>query len=530
MLPCPASVAAVSLPIIQSQKQAPCLDSVLLIEPMNGYYAGFHGLAQTEPLGLEFVAGAVTDMVREVRIHDDRIEPGDWRQLIAASAPDLVGVACQYTADVGIVRALVRDVRAMVGPDVPIIVGGHHIGLRPEDMFIPEVTAIVCGPGEEPFQDVVRAWGTRRSLEDVRSIWYQDSSGRFISNVEPFKISPRFRYNAPAMNERPQPRRDLVARFRDGYYFYYYPRVYSVETARGCRYRCSFCSVWQHHRGEFEVQSPDRTVADLASLPPSYVLFVDDLAFSDIDGTNDMVDEILRLELKHRYWAQIRADNVWPRSVEKRPKHQATFAKLAEAGLDMTLIGLESFDPKELKRVNKGSTAEQNIRAIEILHSLGVRIWGAQIVFPEWDVEDFDRTIEINQQLQIDVPQFTILTPLPGTPDYERALKERALRTLEPGMFDFFHSPFPTKLPLEKFYSEISRMYKETGWWARSPSGEFINRGVAIRSTECMMRDLAEGRTNRAAIQRLGQNFENLQNEQMHLDRLKQLETEPLPA
>jgi hypothetical protein len=45
-----------------------------------------------------------------------------------------------------------------------------------------------------------------------------------------------------------------------------------------------------------------------------------------------------------------------------------------------------------------------------------------------------------------------------------------------------------------------------------------------------MMRDLAEGRTNRAAIQRLGQNFENLQNEQMHLDRLKQLETEPLPA
>jgi pyruvate-formate lyase-activating enzyme len=296
-----------------------------------------------------------------------------------------------------------------------------------------------------------------------------------------------------------------------------------VETARGCRYRCSFCSVWQHHHGEFEVESPDRTIAELASLPRSYVTIIDDLAFSDIEGAETMADEILRRGIQHRYWAQIRADNVWPKPPETRRAHQAVFEKLAAAGLDMVLIGLESFDPKELKRVNKGSTVEQNMRCIEFLHSIGVRIWGAQIVFPEWDVDDFDRAIEINRQLGIDVPQFTILTPLPGTPDYERAMAQGSIRTMEPGQFDFFHSAFPTKLPLPDFYRNISRIYKETGWWANTPDGKLANKDVAIRSTECVMRDLQGKWTTRDDVRRLGKQVETLMDETLHLSRLEQV-------
>ncbi|HUZ75956.1 MAG TPA: radical SAM protein [Chloroflexota bacterium] len=510
------------LPVISKQVgEAPSLDTVLLIVPQNGYYTGFQGLVQTEPLGIEFIAGAVTPLVKDVYIHDDRIAPGSWRDKVRQHPPSLVGIGCQYTADVPAVRKLLQALREEIGPDVPIIIGGHHIGLRPADLFVPEVTAIVRGAGETTFQNIVRAWGRNRSLASVRNIWYQDG-GRFVANVDPIEISPRFQYNAPAMNERPHPRRDLVEEFRDDYFFLFYPKVYSVETARGCRYRCSFCSVWQHHHGEYEVESPNRTVSEIASLPSKYVNFVDDLAFSDIDGANELASELLRLGIDKRYWAQIRADNVWPKDAAKRKKHQKVFERLAEAGLDMVLVGLESFDPKELKRVNKGSSVEQNMRGIEFLRSIGIKIWGAQIVFPEWDVSDFDKTIAMNRQLGIEVPQFTILTPLPGTPDYRRALESGTLLTTEPGMFDFFHSVFKTKLPLPEFYTQIARLYKETGTWAMNADGSVAHQELASRAARSIFRDIKEGRTIPTAVRAFKERFEGLRNEQVHLARLAQ--------
>jgi hypothetical protein len=283
--------------------------------------------------------------------------------------------------------------------------------------------------------------------------------------------------------------------------------------------------VWQHHHGGFEVESVDRTLGELTALPQRYTLFIDDLAFSNVDGAFHIAEELIRRGVKKRYWAQVRADNVAPKDPARGKRHHALFEKLAEAGLDMVLVGLESFDPKELKRVNKGSTVAQNVAAIEILRELGVRVMGAQIVFPSWDVEDFDRTIELNQRLGIEVPLFSILTPLPGTPDYERALKDGQLLTLEPAYYDFYHSVLPTKLPLPEFYRQISRLYRETGGWTTAP-GEgkrsLTNSATATRTTQMLLRDVREGWTDLTAVKAYAKRMEVLRDEEIHLRRLAQ--------
>jgi radical SAM superfamily enzyme YgiQ (UPF0313 family) len=500
----------------------PRLGTVLLVVPENGYYAGFHGLALTEPLGVEFVAGAITDLVDRVVIHDDRVDTGGWRELIRQTPPSLIGVSCQYTADVPTVRALIADIHEATGGDVPIVVGGHHIGLRPSDLFVPEVSAIVRGPGEQPMRDIVRTLAQGKSLKGVREIYYRDSQGHFVSNAGFIPMSPSVKYDSAEMNARPFPRRDLVAQYRSHYHLHYYPGTYSIEMARGCRFRCTFCSVWQHHHGTFEVESAERTIKELAEQPSTYTVIVDDLAFSDVALTNRLIDGIKANGIKKRYWAQIRADNVSPKNPAKRKEHHRMFERLAEAGLDTVLIGLESFDPAELKRVNKGLAPERNVEALRVLRDLDIKVMGAQIVFPDWDVADFDRTIELNQTLGIEVPQFTILTPLPGTPDYQRAVASGKMLTEEPAYFDFYHSVLPTRLPLPEFYTQISRLSRETGWWTTTPgqSGLSANSETAKRGTRMLLRDLREGWTNLSAVQSYAKKMDVLRDPTVHLQRL----------
>ena len=70
------------------------LNNVLLIVPQNGYYTGFQGLVQTEPLGIEYVAGGVSDLAKNVQIHDGRIKPGGWRDKARRNSPDVVCIGC----------------------------------------------------------------------------------------------------------------------------------------------------------------------------------------------------------------------------------------------------------------------------------------------------------------------------------------------------------------------------------------------------------------------------------------------------
>jgi radical SAM superfamily enzyme YgiQ (UPF0313 family) len=328
-------------------------------------------------------------------------------------------------------------------------------------------------------------------------------------------------FDSALMNERPAARRDLVEPFRDGYYFLYYPRAFSVEMARGCRFRCSFCSVWNFHAGEYHVQSAMRTVDELAALPGDarYVNVVDDLAFADLGAAERIARELVRLGIRRRYFAQVRADTVWPKDAAKRKRHHAVFELLAEAGLDMVLIGLESFDQQELKRINKGTLAYQNVEAIRFMRSIGVKIWGAQIVFPHWSEADFDRTIEANLELGIECPQFTVLTPLPGTPDYDRAKREGTLLTEDPGCFDFFHWVVPTRLPPEDIYAQIARLYRETAAFgpglARMQKAEAQMRGASM-----LKDDIRNGLTNRQAIRDFKARFELLCDERKHIAHL----------
>ena len=430
---------------------------ILFVEPHSGYSTGFNDTVRVEALGPEYLAAAVADFA-ECELADLRVPGVRLQDHLSRFAPDLVAIKCGYTTDVPVVADLAASVKRL-DPSLPIVVGGHHISLSPEDLYIPEIDAIVYGEAEEIFPALVHELGGKRRLDRVPYIHYRTTDGSFRTTVPRMEIDNRILFNDASMNNRPDADRTLCDPYRDSYYFLYHQRPYSVETARGCRYRCSFCSVWQFHHGTYKIEGWERTLAEICRVPNgSYINIVDDLAVQVMPHEDyrespawRLANGLIECGNRRRFWMQCRADNI--------VRNKELYTRWAEAGLDMVLIGLESDDPSELKRVNKGSRVNVNEEAIEFLHSIDVKVWGAQIIFPDWTHERFDHLIEYNKRLGIECPQFTIHTPLPGTVDWGRY--KDSLITQERQYFDFLHPVLPTTLPIEQFVDRYVQLYRE---------------------------------------------------------------------
>ncbi len=436
------------------------IKKVLFVEPQSGYSTGFNDTVRVETLGPEYLAASVQDTV-ECELADLRTKKGQALGLVGAIEkfqPDLVAFKCGYTTDVPVVADLAREVRAM-DQQLPIIVGGHHISLSPEDLYIPEIDVIVYGEAEEIFPTLLNELGTKGRLDRIPYLHYRDVDGEFRKTVPEIRIDNLILHDDASMNDRPEVLRELCDPYREEYDFLYHPKPYSIETARGCRYRCSFCSVWQFHHGTYKVEGWERTLKEIERIPNgSYVNIVDDLAIQVMPQEDYRKSDAWRLANaliesgnERRFWMQCRADNI--------VRNKELYTKWAEAGLDMVLVGLESDDPVELKRINKGSRVNINEEAITFLHTIGVKLWGAQMVFADWGHEKFDHLTEYNKRLGIECPQFTMHTPLPGTVDWHKYKDQ--LITKDRQYFDFLHPVLPTELPIREYIDRYIGLYKE---------------------------------------------------------------------
>jgi radical SAM superfamily enzyme YgiQ (UPF0313 family) len=134
--------------------------------------------------------------------------------------------------------------------------------------------------------------------------------------------------------------------------------------------------------------------------------------------------------------------------------------RLAKNGLVMVLSGFESNNDDNLAALRKKSSWEKNMRANAIMREVGIFSTGIFMVRADWTRDQFQELYDYVNTLQIAIPLFTILSPLPGTQLY-RAYKDKLLTT-DHRLFDLLHAVLPTRLPREEFYKEFCRAYVAT--------------------------------------------------------------------
>ncbi len=411
---------------------------ILLVEPAKPPITlGGEDVSLFEPLALEYVAAGVAGS-HDVRILDQRIDP-DLDRVLEDFDPEVVGFTA-YTVHVDVVRRLCEHVKGR-NSKILTVVGGHHASVLPEDFLSPSIDAVVMGEGVLSFRTIVSRFEKGDDLAGIPGTAVRNGSALM-------KTEDRTPMNMDAL---PFPMRSLTARYRKHYYSEWMKPLASIRTSKGCPYRCNFCALWRLTGGRYLKRSPECIVKELQGIEEENVFFADDESMVDAPRMKKLADLIQEAGIRKRYFLYGRSDTI--------AKHPDLLEAWRDVGLERIFVGLEFFRDKDLEYINKGSSIDDNAKAVKILQDLGIDIYASFIVRPEFTHEDFDALHDYCRRLGLDFASFAVLTPLPGTGFY-RDMQERLI-TRDYALYDFVHTVLPTVLPLPQFYGELARLYRE---------------------------------------------------------------------
>jgi len=180
-------------------------------------------------------------------------------------------------------------------------------------------------------------------------------------------------------------------------------QVLPLEVARGCIFRCKFCSYPMNGKQQLDfVRSESQLMYELEKNYEEHGVFryiiIDD-TFNDNDYKLDlMLRGIKKLRFQPEFWAYTRLD-LLARNIDKN------FQKLYDIGLRATQFGIETLHEPTGKIIGKGYSRKKQIEAVQhIRHKYGdqVSLHGTFIVgLPEETEQSCRQTFELLQSQEL---------------------------------------------------------------------------------------------------------------------------------
>ena len=416
---------------------------VLLLRPNPGNERfGLGPFFRVEPLGLEYIGAALRAQGHEPAVADLRFRPSvaAWMR---RTRPRLVGISCLHSLEYDRVRETARDVKR-AAPEAFVLVGGHAAAAFPGPLECDEIDGICLDDGEEIVPALASAIEGGAPLDTVPALRLRMRDGWRSTPPLPERTS---------LDRVPVPARDLVERHRKGYHCLIFKPIWLIETARGCPYRCSFCSVWQLYDRSYRERSVGAVVEDFASAGDA-IFVADDLFWNHPARSRELAEALRRRGVSKRWiLVQTRTDIIC-----RQPELLAAWRPLAK-DFDI-FFGFEAATDAGLAQVDKDAGVGASLEAVRIARSAGYGVNGNFLVDPEWTEADFAELWDFVARHGLRRAGFTILTPLPGTEFFERLAPRLAGQPWF--TYDMHHLLWEPRLGARRFFE----LYAET--WRRS--------------------------------------------------------------
>jgi radical SAM superfamily enzyme YgiQ (UPF0313 family) len=415
---------------------------ILLIRPpVPPHTIGLKHIMICEPLELEYTAAKLLN--HDVQIMDMIIEKGLEKRLRQFN-PDVVASSC-YITGVNEVIKIFRKTKIW-NRNCFTIAGGVQASQVPEDFADASVDCIVRGDGTTILPEVIDAVENGYSLYNIPGLAIPlDYRKVEITCERPYM---------PNADELPLPRRDLVAHLQHKYYYLMHQPVATMKTTWGCWYKCNFCYTWKITDGHPYSRSPESIIEELEQIKANEVYIVDDIFLINKSRLSKLAMMIREKNIRKKYLVYARADFI--------AQNEDVIAEWAELGLSAVFIGLEAATNFELNSMNKESTVDYNIKAVETLRKYKVDTYGSLIPNPDYMPEDWERLWKFIETTGLYYVNISPLTPMPGTEIWNEYKDKVIIPREAHGLWDLSHVVLDTKMSLKNYYRSLLRLYSRT--------------------------------------------------------------------
>jgi radical SAM superfamily enzyme YgiQ (UPF0313 family) len=193
----------------------------------------------------------------------------------------------------------------------------------------------------------------------------------------------------------------------------------AFDVGRGCPFRCSFCTIInvQGRKSRFrDADDVERIVRANATRGVNRFFITDDNMARN-KNWESIFDRLIHLREQEgfRFRLLVQVDTM----CHKIPNF---IEKAARAGCNRVFIGMESVSPENLVAAKKFQNKISEYRAmLQAWRAVGTMTHAGYILgFPADTPESIERDIRlIQKELPIDILEFFILTPLPGSADHK---------------------------------------------------------------------------------------------------------------
>ncbi|MCB1180212.1 MAG: radical SAM protein [Leptospiraceae bacterium] len=403
---------------------------IALISPKGQLYRHKGGIFKKDlraaPLTLTTLAALIPEGINsEVQIIDEGIE-----EIPDRIDADIIGM----TVITGSSKRAYELSEKFRKEKKTVVLGGPHTTLLPEDAR-GKADTIVRGYAEKTWPQLLYDY-TNGNLQKE----YTMDSDFTLSDTKYL----------------PFPRRDLLK--KGGY-----KTIHTFEATRACIHNCEFCVVPTAWGRKPFFKPIEHVVEDIKRLGSKRALFYDLNIIANKEYAKELFRALIPLKI---YWVGL--------STTLIGKDEELIKLMHKSGCKGLLIGFESISESVLSQSNKTFNRPSGYRElIKKLHSLDIIINGTFVFGNDGDTtKSFSEIRDFILETKIGLPRFSIVTPFPGTPLFDRLKQEGRILHEDWDKYDGQHVVFqPKNMSVEELKVGHERIWKEVysyvGIWKR---------------------------------------------------------------
>ncbi len=308
---------------------------------------------------------------------------------------------------------------------IPVIMGGLHVSGIPEEAAN-YVDSVFIGEAEDTFREFLLDF----ARGDIK---------KFYIPEEPVNL-----YHLPP------PRFDIIPNFK------MYNKIPLIAT-RGCPHKCDFCIFPVAYHSKFRHKKVEQVIQEIEMVkrlhPSPFISFSDENMLVDREFAKALLREMVKLDIPWECYCDVGI-----------AEDEELLHLLYKSKCQLVQIGFETVDPENLKNVDpwKYKKIKNYSEYIAKIQKHGIPVMAMFIAGFDNDTPDVFKNLKQfiikNRIMEID---FALLTPMPGTPLFQRLKREGRIITENWDHYTWTHVNFqPMKISAEKLQRGPLELFK----------------------------------------------------------------------